>query len=69
MLFLLLAHRRSINFPLDLLTDNKVFVSLAHIVRWMPLLCRDMVEGAAHRVANAQVDRGSPFRSRGSDPS
>ena len=46
MLFFLLAHRRSINFPLDLLTDNKVFVSLAHIVRWMPLLCRDMVEGA-----------------------
>ena len=46
MLFFLLAHRRSINFPLDHLTHNKVFVSLAHIVRWMPLLCRDMVEGA-----------------------
>ena len=27
MLFFLLAHRRSINFPLDLLTDNKVFVA------------------------------------------
>ena len=55
MLFFLLAHRRSINFPLDLLTDNKVFVSLAHIVRWMPLLCRDMVEAPGKYTRSLQA--------------